>query len=56
MKQQQRSNAPQKLPAGHFNRDGMSEGKQTGAVRKSWDAQQGPRERQPESKSQDGTK
>ncbi len=49
-------NADQKLPKGHFDRDGMSNGKQTGPVRKSWDAQQGPRERQPESKSRDGTK
>ena len=33
----------QTLPKGHFNPDGTSQGKQTGAVRPSPDAQQGPR-------------
>ncbi len=51
-----KQNAPQQLPKGHFNRDGMSEGKQTGAVRKTWDAEQGSRPKQPVAKSQDGVK
>lgn len=33
----------QKLPAGQFDSSGMSNGKQTGAVRKTADAVQGPR-------------
>ena len=38
-----RAQPNQKLPPGHFDRDGMSQGKQDGAVRKTWDAEQGPR-------------
>jgi hypothetical protein len=33
----------QTMPRGHFDREGLSQGKQEGAVRKSWDAEQGPR-------------
>ncbi len=38
-----RANTNQRLPPGHFDRDGLSQGKQEGAVRKTWDAEQGPR-------------
>ena len=33
-----RSNSNQRIPAGHFNSDGQSEGKQSGAVRPTSDA------------------
>jgi len=40
-----RSNSEPKLPKGHFDSDGKSQGKQEGAVRKTPDAYQGPREK-----------
>lgn len=33
-----KGNAPQKLPGDHFNSNGTSQGKETGAVRKTYDA------------------
>jgi hypothetical protein len=36
-------NSNQRLPKGHFDSDGRSEGKSTGAVRPTPDAYQGPR-------------
>ncbi len=33
----------QRLPKDHFDTDGLSQGQQSGPVRKSWDAEQGPR-------------
>jgi hypothetical protein len=46
-KRDERSEAQpcQRLPKGHFDSDGKSQGEQTGAVRKSPDAYQGPRDR-----------
>jgi hypothetical protein len=38
-----RPQANQRLPKGHFDSDGLSQGEQSGAVRKSWDAEQGKR-------------
>lgn len=35
----------QRLPKGHFDSDGVSQGKQDGAVRPTADAYQGPRDR-----------
>lgn len=36
-------NANQRLPKGHFDADGLSEGKQSGPCRSTPDAYQGPR-------------
>jgi hypothetical protein len=38
-----RAQPNQRLPKGHFTDDGVSEGAQTGCVRRSPDAYQGPR-------------
>jgi hypothetical protein len=38
-----RAQPNQRIPKDHFAPDGLSNGPQTGAVRKSWDAEQGPR-------------
>ncbi|HWW29940.1 MAG TPA: hypothetical protein VNY80_09990 [Steroidobacteraceae bacterium] len=38
-----RAQPNQRLPKGHFDSDGLSEGAQTGCVRRSPDAYQGPR-------------
>jgi hypothetical protein len=38
-----RAQPNQRLPKGHFDSDGLSEGKQTGPVRPTCDAYQGPR-------------
>ena len=38
-----RAQPNQKLPPGHFDRDGLSQGKQDGAVRPTRDAYQGER-------------
>ena len=38
-----RAQPNQRLPKDHFAPDGLSEGKQTGPVRKEWDAYQGKR-------------
>jgi hypothetical protein len=38
-----RAQPNQRLPKGHFDSDGLSQGKQDGAVRPTADAYQGPR-------------
>ena len=40
----------QRLPKGHFEKDGLSTGPQTGAVRPTADAYQGPRPKGEESR------
>ena len=48
--EESRAQPNQRLPKGHFDSDGLSRGEQTGAVRKSPDAEQGPRPEREESR------